>query len=103
MDVDPITGLPKELGIFEEISKESQQINIYVIKKKFGKKYTIIEGIDSKDLSLKDIAKKLKSKFACGGTYKNNHIELQGDYRSEIKKALVELGFKSENIMVKSR
>ncbi len=101
MDVDPITGLPKELGVFEEISKESQQITISLVKKRFGKKYTIIEGIDSKDINLKDIAKALKSKFACGGTYKNGTIELQGDYRSNIKNALVELGFKSENIVVK--
>ena len=101
MDVDPITGLPKELGVFEEISKEGQQITVSMIKKKFGKKYTVIEGIDSKDINLKDIAKNLKSKFACGGTYKNGNIELQGDYRSKIKKALVELGFKLENILVK--
>jgi len=101
MDVDPITGLPKELGIFEEISKESQQITISIAKKKFGKKYTIVEGIDSKDINMKDITKTLKEKFACGGTHKNGVIELQGNYKDRIRNVLVSLGFKAENIIIK--
>lgn len=100
-EIDPITGLPKELGVFEDISKDSQSIKVYVIKKKFGKKYTIIEGLDSKNIESKDIAKKLKGKFACGGTSKGGKIELQGDYRSQIRKVLVGLGFNAENIVVK--
>jgi len=102
MDIDPITGLPKELGAFEEISKESQHIDVYVEEKRFGKKYTVVDGLeDSKGIDPKEIAKKLKRKFACGGTFKDGKIELQGDYRSKIKKFLVELGFQDENITVK--
>ena len=102
MDIDPITGLPKELGAFEEISKESQHIGVYVEEKRFGKKYTIVEGLeDSKGINPKEIAKKLKRKFACGGTFKNGKIELQGDYRSRIKDFWIKLGFHDENITVK--
>jgi translation initiation factor 1 len=100
-EIDPITGLPKELGVFEDISKDSQSINVFVIKKKFGKKYTVVEGLDSKNIEPKDIAKKLKNKFACGGTAKGGRIELQGDYRSQIRTVLVDLGFNAENIVVK--
>ena len=100
-EIDPITGLPKELGVFEDISKDAQSINVHVIKKKFGKKYTIIEGIDSKDIKSKDIVKRLKSKFACGGTSKDGKVELQGDYRSQIRDVLVKEGFNSANIIVK--
>ncbi|MFW6231089.1 MAG: stress response translation initiation inhibitor YciH [Nanoarchaeota archaeon] len=100
-EIDPITGLPKELGVFEDISKDSQSIKVYVIKRKFGKKYTIIEGLDSKDIKSKDITKSLKNKFACGGTMKEGKIELQGDYKSSIRDALVKLGFNTENIVVK--
>ena|SRR3989338_7938078 len=102
MEIDPITGLPKELGTFEEISKESQHITVSVEEKRFGKKYTVIEGLaNSKGIDAKEIAKKLKRKFACGGTYKKGLVELQGDYRPKIKSALVELGFNSTNIVVK--
>ena len=100
-EIDPITGLPKELGVFEDISKDGQTINVYVIKKKFGKKYTVIEGLDSKDIKSKDITKSLKNKFACGGTMKDGKIELQGDYKSVIKSTLVNLGFNASNILVK--
>ncbi len=100
-EIDPITGLPKELGVFEDISKDAQTITVFVIKKKFGKKYTVVEGLDSKDIKSKDIVKSLKSKFACGGTMKGGKIELQGDYRSSIKATLVKLGFNASNILVK--
>ncbi len=101
MEIDPITGLPKDLGAFEEISKESQVISVSMIKKKFGKSYTIIEGLEGKGIDIKHVAKSLKSKFACGGTYKDGRIELQGDYRSRIKEALAKLGFEPENIQVR--
>jgi len=93
-------GLPKELCVCETIAKESQTIIIKMIKKKFGKKYTQIDGIDQKEIDLKEILKKLKNKFACGGTVKDNKIELQGDHKVQVKKILVELGFPSETIEV---
>jgi translation initiation factor 1 len=101
MDIDPITGLPKELGAFEEISKESQVITVTVIKKKFGKKYTLVEGLEGKGIDTKEVTKALKGKFACGGTFKDGRVELQGDYRSRIKEALTKLGFEPENVQIK--
>jgi translation initiation factor 1 len=100
-EIDPITGLPKELGVWENITKESQKIVIKTVAKKFGKKYTIIEGIDDKEVNLKDLGKKLKSQFACGGTVKDGNIELQGDHKEKVKKHLVEIGFAPETIEVK--
>ncbi|MFH1915888.1 MAG: stress response translation initiation inhibitor YciH [Nanoarchaeota archaeon] len=100
-DIDPITGLPKELGIWESITKESQKINVSMIKKKFGKKYTIIQGINQNDIDLKDLAKKLKNKFACGGTAKDGAIELQGDHLGKIRTELVNLGFAADTIELK--
>ena len=49
-EVCPNCGLPKELCVCETIAKESQAITLSVIKKKFGKKYTVVEGIDQKDV-----------------------------------------------------
>tara|TARA_Y100000310_G_scaffold310852_1_gene356551 strand:+ start:7620 stop:7928 length:309 start_codon:yes stop_codon:yes gene_type:complete len=100
-EIDPITGLPKELGVWENITKESQKIVISTVSKKFGKKYTIIEGIDSKEVNLKDVGKKLKSFFACGGTVKDGKIELQGDHKQNVRNKLIEMGFAPETIEVK--
>lgn len=85
----------------EEIAREQQRINVYSIKRKFGKKVTIVEGIDEKQLDLKALTKTLKSKLACGGTAKEGRIELQGNHKVRVKEVLVEMGFSPEMIDMK--
>lgn len=100
-DIDPITGLPKELSSWENIAKEGQQIEVKIEKRKFGKAYTIITGINQNEVNVKDLAKKLKNKFACGGTGKDGIVELQGNHLRNARDELVKLGFPSETIRVK--
>lgn len=97
-EIDPITGLPKELGAWDNIAKESQKIKIKIIKKKFGKKYTVITGINQHEVNIKDVAKKLKTKFACGGTAKDGMIELQGNHSRDLRKELITIGFAPDSI-----
>ncbi len=94
-------GLPKELCVCETIAKESQKITVSTIKRKFGKVYTIIVGIDQKEINLKDLTKKLKMQFACGGTTKEGNIELQGNHKQKVMEALVKIGFSPETIDIK--
>lgn len=100
-EIDPITGLPKELGVWESITKETQTIDIKRMKKKFGKISTIVEGINKKEINIKELGKKLKSKFACGGTVKDNKIELQGDHAHQVKEELIKLGFNPDSIKIR--
>jgi translation initiation factor 1 len=100
-EICPKCGLPKELCVCETIAKENQLIKVYTIKKKFGKQNTIIEGIDNKEINIKDLTKNLKSNFACGGTAKEGKIELQGDHKQKVKDQLVKMGFSPETIDVK--
>lgn len=102
VDYDPITGLPLELSAWDNIAKEGQMIVVRIIKKKFGKQYTVVEGFNASELNMRDIAKKLKNRFACGGTSKKDMVELQGNHIKQIKDALVELGFAPETIEVKA-
>ena len=97
VEIDPITGLPKELGVWDTIAKESQKIKVYAEKRKFRKLYTIIKGLDEKQIDVKDLLKKLKSKLACGGTLKEGVIELQGEHVKQVKEMLVKLGFSSDS------
>jgi translation initiation factor 1 len=87
--------------VCESIAKESQTIEVRLEKKKFNKNYTVVDGIDTKEIDIKDVGSQLKAKLACGGTVKDGKVELQGDHRSRAKEILVELGFAPEMIVVK--
>lgn len=92
--------MPKELCVCGTIAKESAKIRVYAEKKSFGKWMTVVEGLSS-DVNPKDLTKRLKTKLACGGTYKNGRIELQGDHMQKMRKLLVEFGFSDAQIEVR--
>jgi len=91
-----VCGLPEELCMCEEIAREQQQIKIYSDKRRYGKIVTIVEGIDAGDIDLEDLARKLKTKCAAGGTIKEGKIELQGEHRKKVQQTLEEMGFNVE-------
>ncbi len=98
-EICPKCGLPKELCVCDVLDKETEtKIKIYRKKAKYNKVMTVVEGIAPN--SLADTTKELKRLLACGGTYKDNHIELQGDHREATKKLLVNLGYKDTGIDV---
>jgi translation initiation factor 1 len=91
--VCPKCGLPQELCVCEMIAKESHKIRISIVQKRFGKTMTLVSGIDTEKIDIRQLIKKLKSKLACGGTYKNEEVELQGDHRARVKEILIKEGF----------
>lgn len=97
-EVCPKCGLPKDLCVCEIIAKEEQQIQVKIVKRKFGKIITIVEGITDKSIDIKEVTKYLKSKLACGGTLKEGIIELQGNHIGRVKQYLIELGFPESTI-----
>ncbi len=97
MEICPKCGLPKEACVCDQIEKSSQKIRITTDRKRYGKIVTIIKGFQG-GIDIKQIAKDLKNRLACGGTYKDNAIELQGDHRKKIKEELVKLGFDADLI-----
>lgn len=100
-EICAVCGLPKELCVCEEIAREEQQIRIYTTRRRFGKLMTIIEGINRKDIDLRDLCTQLKTKCACGGTVKGSTIELQGDQKRRLVTILVKMGYSEDMIDVK--
>jgi translation initiation factor 1 len=100
-EICPVCGLPKELCVCEEIAMEEQQIKIFTTRRRFGKLMTILDGIDCKDIDLKDLCTQLKTKCACGGTVKDGKIELQGDQKRRVTDILVKMGYSRDMIDVK--
>lgn len=98
MEICPKCGLPKAACVCEAIAKEKQKITIKTEKRSFGKKVTLVYGLQ--DIDIKQLAKILKQKLACGGTVKNNAIELQGEHAKEVKRELIKQGFNEELIEI---
>lgn len=97
MDICPKCGLPLQACVCKEIAKAEQRIKIKTEERKYRKVITLVTGL-SNDVDMKELAKTLKSELACGGTIKNNIIELQGNHRKRIKPILVKLGFPEDTI-----
>jgi translation initiation factor 1 len=97
MEICPKCGLPEQACVCEQIVKSSQRIKITTDRKRYGKIVTVVSGFES-GIDVKKIAKALKNELACGGTHKDNIIELQGDHTRRIKSLLVKLGFEEDSI-----
>ncbi|NNG09509.1 MAG: translation initiation factor [Arenibacter sp.] len=67
-------------------------------EKRKGKPITILEGYNGAEDDFKKLAKELKTKLSVGGTFKNDSIIIQGDYRDKIMKILQEKGFKVKRV-----
>ncbi|HDI72729.1 MAG TPA: translation initiation factor [Candidatus Altiarchaeales archaeon] len=94
----PRCGLPEELCVCDEMTREGQRIRVRSDKRRYGKVVTLVDGF--KDVDVHKIAKELKRRLACGGTSKNDKIELQGDHVRKVKDVLTSMGFSEDMIDV---
>ena len=90
---------PEEEKIEEEKSLWIQaEPMICKFEKRKGKATTIIEGYTGSDDDFKNLTKELKTKLSVGGTFKDDSIIIQGDYRDKIMIILKEKGFKVKRV-----
>jgi len=66
--------------------------------KRKGKPTTIIDGYTGATADFKLLAKELKQKLSVGGSFKDDSIIIQGDYRDEIMKLLIAKGFNVKRV-----
>jgi len=62
-------------------------------EKRKGKPITIIEGYTGAQEDFKILAREIKQLLGVGGSFKNEQIIIQGDYRDKIMEFLKEKGF----------
>ena len=67
-------------------------------EKRKGKPITIIEGYTGADKDFKALAKDLKKRLSVGGSFKNDTIIIQGDYRDKIMSFLKDVGFNVKRV-----
>ncbi|MGB1270001.1 MAG: translation initiation factor [Flavobacteriaceae bacterium] len=67
-------------------------------EKRKGKPITIIDGYTGASSDFKSLAKELKQKLSVGGSFKDDTIIIQGDYRDKIMELLKDKGFKVKRV-----
>ena len=67
-------------------------------EKRKGKPITILEGYNGATSDFKKLAKELKTKLSVGGSFKDDKIIIQGDYRDKIMAILKEKGFNVKRV-----
>lgn len=67
-------------------------------EKRKGKPITILEGYTGATEDFKILAKELKTKLSVGGSFKDDKIIIQGDFRDKIMNILKEKGFKVKRV-----
>ena len=67
-------------------------------EKRKGKVNTIIEGYEGETEDFKLLAKEIKQFLGVGGSFKDEQIIIQGDYRDKIMSYLKDKGFKVKRV-----
>jgi len=97
------TLFPEHTEAIEVVKKES---NIWLqdapiickYEKRKGKPITILEGYTGATSDFKILAKEIKTKLSVGGSFKDDKIIIQGDYRDRIMAMLKDKGFKVKRV-----
>lgn len=90
----PEPDIEKEVHVLY-IQKEPM---ICKYERRKGKPTTIIEGYEGSDEDFKILANEIKTKLSVGGTFKEESIIIQGDFRIKIMEFLKEKGFKVKRV-----
>ena len=67
-------------------------------EKRKGKPITIIDGYNGATKDFKLLAKQIKSQLSVGGSFKDDTIIIQGDYRDKIMEILKDKGFSVKRV-----
>lgn len=67
-------------------------------EKRNGKPQTILEGYTGADEDFKQLAKEIKKHLSVGGSFKDEKIFIQGNYRDKIMQFLKDKGFKVKRV-----
>lgn len=67
-------------------------------EKRKGKPVTILEGYNGATSDFKALAKELKTMLSVGGSFKDDKIIIQGDYRDKIMLFLKDKGFNVKRV-----
>jgi translation initiation factor 1 len=86
--------------------KQEQETDLWIqedpiickYEKRKGKPITILEGYTGATEDFKALAKEIKKTLSVGGSFKDDKIIIQGDYRGKIMEILKDKGFQVKRV-----
>ena len=88
---------PRKSKIVDEIMEPSKHFLFFAKEKRRGKVVTLVGEFFLSKEDASTTLKMLKKKVGCGGSYKDNMMEFQGDLKEKLRPLLVDAGFRFKN------
>ena len=88
---------PRKSAIANEILEPSKHFLFFSKEKRRGKVVTLVGEFALSKEDANTILKTLKKKLGCGGSFKDNFMEFQGELKEKLRPLLVDAGFKFKN------
>ena len=85
---------PRKSIIADEILAPNKHLLHFAKEKRKGKTVTLVGEFFLEAKEANATLKILKKKLGCGGAYKNNYMEFQGELKEKIRPLLVSLEFR---------
>lgn len=93
-DFDTSKEEKKKKSTNNQIIPKNQHQLVFTFEKRKGKPVTLVGRFYLEEKEKKEVLKLLKKKLACGGSIKEEWIELQGDVKQKVKLTLENEGWK---------
>lgn len=88
---------PRKTVISTEILEPQKHFLLFKKEKRRGKTVTLVGEFQLKKEDATTLLKTLKKKLGCGGIYKDNFMEFQGELKDKLRELLLKDGFRFRN------
>jgi len=85
---------PRKTTISTEIVEPKKHFLLFKKEKRRGKTVTLVGEFQLTKEDATALLKSLKKKLGCGGIYKDNFMEFQGEMKEKLRELLVSEGFR---------
>ena len=88
---------PRKSKVIQEIQEPQKHFLHFAKEKRRGKTVTLVGEFFLSKEDANTTLKILKKKLGCGGSYKDNYMEFQGDLKEKLRPHLIALEFRFKN------
>lgn len=88
---------PRKTKISNEILEANKHFLLFKKEKRRGKTVTLVGEFQLPKEDAMALLKTLKKRLGCGGIYKENFMEFQGELKEKLRELLLKEGFRFRN------